>query len=82
MVRLLYRKAPLRTALLTALRARVMFTSAVRQRKKGDAQGMIEHIKKNSGPETKKVDQELSDADLAKVAGGIPPRAGGTGAEI
>ncbi len=43
---------------------------------------MVERIKKNSGPETKKVDQELSDAELAKVAGGIPPHGGTSGAEI
>ncbi len=43
---------------------------------------MIERIKNNSDPKTKELDQALSDADLAKVAGGIPPRAGTPGAEI
>ncbi len=32
---------------------------------------MVEHIEDKKDLETKKADQELSDAELAKVAGGI-----------
>ncbi len=35
----------------------------------------------NVAPE-KKLEQELSEMELAKVAGGIPPRAGTSGTEI
>ncbi len=37
---------------------------------------------KNNRPQDTKNEQQLSEAELAKVAGGIPPRSGGTGAEI
>ncbi len=40
----------------------------------------IDHEEKNAVIQM--AEQELSEAELAKVAGGIPPRSGGTGAEI
>ncbi len=46
-------------------------TQGIRQKKKGDLLEMIERIKNNVDPKTKKADHELSDAELARVAGGI-----------